>query len=184
MGHRAPQNSQGSLPYPGHWHYHQRMKIETERLYLRRFELSDREAIYRLHCEPEIMKFTRKGGAISKEESFENLQSIVTENERDFPLGKWAAFEKADDAFVGWFGFWSSEFNGEPELGFMIAMEKWGQGFATEACRALLAYYDRPRVHAFTTLTNAASQNVLAKLGFEVIGEDEKSRHFIKIKAD
>ena len=160
------------------------MKIETERLYLRRFELSDQQAIYRLHREPEIMKFTRKGGAISEAESFENLQSIVAENERDFPLGKWAAFEKADQSFVGWFGFWSSEFNGEPELGFMIIMEKWGKGFTTEAGRALLAHYDRPRVHAFTVPGNVASQKVLAKLGFELLGEDTQSKHFIKVQGE
>lgn len=127
------------------------------------------------------MKFTRKGGAISEQESFENLESIVAENERDYPLGKWAAFEKADQSFVGWFGFWSSEFNGEPELGFMIAMEKWGEGFATEASRALLANYDRPRVHAFTNLDNVASQNVLTKLGFDFVGENDTTKHFIKL---
>ena len=160
------------------------MRIEADRIYLRRFELSDREGLFSLHREEAIMKFTRKGRAISADESFENLKTIISENERDYPLGKWACFLKEDDSFLGWFGFWPSEFDNEPELGFMIAIPQWGKGYTTEAAKAILDYYDAHKVHALTTLDNFPSQRVLEKLGFELLKEDEESKHFVKVKSD
>lgn len=160
------------------------MRIESDRTYLRRFEITDKDRLYSLHREESIMKFTRKGRAISPKESFENLEMIIMENERDYPLGKWAAFEKSDDSFLGWFGYWPSEFEGEPELGFMIVIDKWGKGLTTEAAGALLNYYESDKVHAITSLDNIASQRVLEKLGFELLKEDSDSKHFVKVKAD
>ena len=73
---------------------------------------------------------------------------------------------------VGGIGFGPKE--GEREFGYWIARPWWGQGFATEAGRALIANardtlrIDRMKASHF--LDNPASGRVLAKLGFRPTG--------------
>ena len=60
---------------------------------------------------------------------------------------------------------------GEAELGYMLARDHWGQGYATEICRALVAAgfasgrYARLQACVFDD--NPGSARVLRKLGFE-----------------
>jgi len=65
---------------------------------------------------------------------------------------------------------------GEPELGYWIARDRWGQGFATEAVRAILAIargLGHRRVHASLFADNPAAARVLAKVGFRPTGANE-----------
>ena len=58
---------------------------------------------------------------------------------------------------------------GAVELGYWIAREHWGQGFATEAGKALLAIAEAlglARLEASFFIDNPASGRVLEKLGF------------------
>ncbi len=61
------------------------------------------------------------------------------------------------------------------ELGYMLAPDAWGQGYATEACAALLEFgfasTDWPEITAGVFKGNDASLRVLFKLGFVVTGE-------------
>ncbi|UAK24231.1 GNAT family N-acetyltransferase [Sphingomonas nostoxanthinifaciens] len=62
------------------------------------------------------------------------------------------------------------ESEGDANLGYWIARAYWGQGFATEAGRAVCALADAslrlPRLRASHSLDNPASGRVLGKLGF------------------
>ena len=65
---------------------------------------------------------------------------------------------------------------GEAELGYWIAREHWGQGYATEAGRAVLSIartLGHRRVRASHFADNPASGRVLAKLGFRPTGRSE-----------
>ncbi|MDB5723470.1 MAG: family N-acetyltransferase [Novosphingobium sp.] len=60
------------------------------------------------------------------------------------------------------------------ELGFWVARERWGQGYATEAARAVLSLartLGHRRIVASHFADNAASGNVLRKVGFSPTGE-------------
>ena len=78
-----------------------------------------------------------------------------------------ARFIWADERFVGTIGL-------DDELGYWIAQDAWGHGYATEAARAVVDYHfktsneDSSRSGHFEE--NAASRHVLTKLGFEDIG--------------
>jgi len=65
--------------------------------------------------------------------------------------------------------------DGEAELGYWIARDHWGRGYATEAGRAVLALADSslrlPRIRARRAIDNAASAKVLRKLGFHPTGK-------------
>ena len=60
-------------------------------------------------------------------------------------------------------------------IGYGVAPTRWGQGVATRAVAHLAAWAKAdPRVHALTAETsvdNPASQTVLARNGFQVVGE-------------
>ena len=63
--------------------------------------------------------------------------------------------------------------SGAVELGYWIARDAWGRGFATEACRALIdiaATLGLARLEGAHFLDNPASGRVLEKLGFEPVG--------------
>lgn len=63
---------------------------------------------------------------------------------------------------------------GQVELGYWIARDEWGKGFATEAARAVLRLarvLGHKRVEASNFEDNPASGRVLAKLGFRRTGE-------------
>jgi RimJ/RimL family protein N-acetyltransferase len=63
--------------------------------------------------------------------------------------------------------------SGAIELGYWIARPYWGQGFATEACLALIDIARTlrlPSLEGSHFLDNPASGRVLEKLGFQAIG--------------
>jgi RimJ/RimL family protein N-acetyltransferase len=77
-----------------------------------------------------------------------------------------------DDDPVGMIGFTNvNERWGAAELGYGLAPEYHGNGYATEAARLLVAYgFDQRRlykVYAKVSPHNEASQRVLEKVGFE-----------------
>lgn len=61
------------------------------------------------------------------------------------------------------------------EVGYLLIQEYWGQGLATEITRTLAQYafdqFDVPKVVAVTDPDNKASQNVLLKCGFRLVGK-------------
>lgn len=79
-----------------------------------------------------------------------------------------------DAALVGCIGIDRSEaFEDGAELGYWIVREHWGQGYATEAGRAILSIAHTlgyTRVQAMHFLDNPASGRVLEKIGFEPTG--------------
>jgi RimJ/RimL family protein N-acetyltransferase len=68
------------------------------------------------------------------------------------------------------------------ELGYWLAASAWGHGFATEACRAALAFgfntFELARVYAQVISDNTASMHVLDKLG--MVREGTKRQHIVK----
>jgi RimJ/RimL family protein N-acetyltransferase len=93
---------------------------------------------------------------------------------RDPLLPSLLIFERTDGAplLVGSCGL-GRRASGSVELGYWIARPHWGQGFATEAGRALLAIASAlglTRLEASHFLDNPASGRVLEKLGFRSTG--------------
>lgn len=93
---------------------------------------------------------------------------------RDPVLPSFLIFERteAEPRLVGSCGLGRRP-SGAVEMGYWISRPHWGQGFATEACEALI---DIARTLALPSLEgshfvdNPASGRVLEKLGFEPIG--------------
>jgi ribosomal-protein-alanine N-acetyltransferase len=82
----------------------------------------------------------------------------------------------SDEAFIGWCGLtrWNPDYR-SASLGYCLAEGAWGDGYATEAARAVVGWgfdtLDLNRVQAETDTRNTASARVLERLGFVREGE-------------
>jgi RimJ/RimL family protein N-acetyltransferase len=90
--------------------------------------------------------------------------------------GYWAAERKADGVMVAQIGFadfkrpMTPSIEGLPEAGWIVAPDAWGQGIASEALAACLAWSDAhlnaSQVMAIIDHGNTASVRVAEKAGF------------------
>jgi len=82
---------------------------------------------------------------------------------------------KANNQFIGVCGSGPVDDNDEIDFGYWIGVEHWGNGYATEAARAVLSHvFETFKFDLITTdfkINNKASGRVLQKLGFEQMGQ-------------
>jgi len=83
------------------------------------------------------------------------------------------AWEAANDEIIGFCGFWYFRDPPELELIYGLAPAYWGQGFATEAVRAMMQYgFDRlslKEIVGSTDAANVASARVMEQAGMKLI---------------
>lgn len=146
--------------------------LETERLALREFTPADVGLLVELDSDPEVMHFITNGRPTSREEiENEVLPAFLAYHARTGYLGFWAIEKRTSGQFLGWFHLRPGEghTDAEPELGYRLHQEAWGQGLATEGCRALIdhAFSEHPieRILAETMVAHTASRRVMEKCG-------------------
>ena len=143
--------------------------LETERLMLCAWWGEDAEAAFRIYGDPAVMRFIGTGATTgSVEETATRLQRYIGHHEK-FGFGLWATFEKSTGRLIGNTGLTSLDGGPEIELGYHLAKEAWGKGYATEVAGALLDYgfqtLGLKKILAVTHPDNVASQRVLEKVG-------------------
>jgi RimJ/RimL family protein N-acetyltransferase len=154
--------------------------LETDRLTLRHLEQGDLEPLYALYRDPEIRRFF-PDGTRTLEETREELEWFRHGHPRHPELGLWATVERSSGAFVGRCGLlpWTIDGVLEVELAYLIDKGRWGEGFGTEAARAIAAHAQDAlrlgRLIALVTPGNEASVRVATKVGmaFERLYTDE-----------
>lgn len=100
-----------------------------------------------------------------------------------YGYGLFLARERSTDAFVGQIGVFRSMrgfgkgMDDVAEAGWILAREHWGKGYATEAMRAALQWFDAAhgpqRVACMIECGNDSSVALAARLGFERYDEHE-----------
>ena len=147
--------------------------IETDRMILRRWRRQDRPAFALLNADAEVMTHFPK--TLTRIES-DALVARLTDRWAADGIGFAVAERRSDGAFLGMVGLavvhfttMDSPLDGAVEVGWRLAREHWGQGYATEAARAWLAYgfetMDLAEIIAFTAPANQRSQAVMRRLG-------------------
>ena len=99
-------------------------EIKTERLILRPWRESDIEPFSALNADPRVIECFPS--VKSREESIEEYNLIVQGFEK-YGWGFWAA-SLIDGTFIGF----TSHFTPAVEIGWRLAREHWGHGYATE----------------------------------------------------
>lgn len=144
--------------------------IETERLLLREWCDDDRAPFAAMSIDPAVMEFLRVLPTRAASDEWIDYQ-VAHQAKHGFCL--WAIEVRATGTFVGAVGLlrvnFDAPFTPAVEVGWRLAREAWGQGIATEAARAALAFgFDRQgldEIVAYAATANQASQNVMRKLG-------------------
>ncbi|MDB5503395.1 MAG: family acetyltransferase [Tardiphaga sp.] len=142
--------------------------LETERLALRRPTLADVKAIAQLANDRRIAEMTRRL-------PFPYLPDHAVEfvNSLGEASGDTVFLIELDRQPVGMVGVdWRAP--ELPELGYWLGVEHWGQGFATEAARAVIDFtfeeFDVEHLISGARVANPASRNILEKCGFQWSG--------------
>lgn len=144
--------------------------ITTDRLVLRPAVDADRDAIAELNAHPRVGEWL--GGVRDRAQS-DAFVDRVQAHEAEHGFGFWVV--EADARLVGMTGLWwvppEMAMPGMVEIGWRFHPEAWGQGYATEAAKASLAYgfstLRLPEIIAFTARTNLASQSVMRRIGMD-----------------
>jgi ribosomal-protein-alanine N-acetyltransferase len=144
--------------------------LETERLVLRRLVPDDLPALHALYRDPVVRRFF-PDGTRTLEETREELEWFLGGHPRHTELGLWATVERATGAFLGRCGLlpWTIDGALEVELAYLIDPARWGEGFATEAARAIVRHAHETlglgRLIGLIDPENAASVRVAEKVG-------------------
>lgn len=152
--------------------------LRTVRLVLRAPDVArDLDYIVRYAADAEAMRFIGTGETHGEEKAGEWLEGYIRDWDR-VGHGRWTVALRDTGEAIGNCGFvrWrEGEADERPELAYGYLREAWGRGYATEAGAAALewgfAALPFDEVVAVTHPANVASQRVLAKLGFESMGE-------------
>lgn len=143
---------------------------ETERLILRDWREEDAEDFHRLHVDPKVMATL---GPMREMDYTRNLIADLKQRAaRNGGHTYWAIERKLDERVIGFCGLdrgHEGTVVGELEIGWRLASDCWGAGYATEAARACLdwAAVNRPgeRIVAITAACNTQSRALMQRLG-------------------
>jgi len=141
--------------------------LQTERLTLRVMSGDDFEAFHRIFADDEVQRYLA-GKGNTRDESYRSF-SMTQGQWLIRGYGFFGVYENATNELVGRVGFHNPE--GWPgfEIGWTIARDRWGRGYATEAARRLLpvAFEDLGQKHVISVIhpENAASIAVAKKIG-------------------
>jgi len=142
--------------------------LETERLTLRKPTLADVKAIADLANDRRIAENTRRlphpylldhGVEFVRASADGQRETVFLIENNHAPIGVVGVNWRKPET---------------PELGYWLGVEHWGQGFGTEAARAMIDFFfeesDAEHLIAGARVANPASRNILEKCGFQWSG--------------
>jgi len=148
-------------------------RLETERLILRPFCLYDAKSYLRLAIADEVLYGTDMPHDLSEDAVKEWIISHPELWQQRWELFLLATDKKTRET-IGAVSLFTYSQHKMADLGFWIAHDKWGQGYATEVCKEVLKYAFEQmklnRLQANHMVRNPASGRVLEKLGFKYEG--------------
>jgi 3-dehydroquinate dehydratase/shikimate dehydrogenase len=144
--------------------------IKTDRLILRNWKEEDAEPFAQLNADPRVMEYFPS--TLSRKESDTLLKSGYAHIKK-YGWGKWAVALIDTGEFIGRIGLeevnFQAPFSPNIELGYRIAFEYWGKGYASEGAKAVLGYgfnhLNLNEIVAFTPAQNLRSQQVMQRIG-------------------
>lgn len=145
-------------------------ELATDRLLLRQWTPADRAPFAALNADPEVMRWFP--APLTRAESDALADRLHADLARQ-GWGLWALEERASGAFLGFTGLarpvFDAPFQPAVEVGWRLARAAWGNGFATEAGRAAVAFAFEElalgELVSFTAVGNARSRAVMERLG-------------------
>lgn len=144
--------------------------VRTERLLVRETLLADVPALYEMGNEPGVRESMEPLQPTLQEE-LEFMAAYIRHAYAFYDFGLWTVLELESGEVVGRAGLFPSKILEEGvELGYLIRKDRRGRRYASECCRAILAYasevLDIHTVHVLVDRRNLASVRTARRLGF------------------
>jgi len=144
--------------------------IETERLALRNVSAKDAKDMFTYLSDQDVVQHMGLEPYKSSEEVMEeiNWYKSIWENGTGI---RWCITLKDEDTVIGSCGFLNmQQKHYKAEIGYELSRNYWGQGIASEALEAVLAYgfehLNLERIEALIEPLNTSSQRLVEKHGF------------------
>jgi RimJ/RimL family protein N-acetyltransferase len=145
-------------------------QLRTERLLLRPWREEDREPFAAMNADAAVMEHFP---ATLRREQSDALAQRIDSDIRRLGYGFWAAEVPGEAPFVGFVGILATNeempFAPAIEIGWRLAKEHWGRGFAGEGARAAadfgFAELGLEQIVALTATANVRSRRVMERLG-------------------
>ena len=143
--------------------------IKTERLMLRGWRDADLAPWAAMNADPEVRRYL--GPPLTFEQASARVLNYQDDLDR-YGFGFWAVEVRASGEFIGFTGLDTVDeempFTGV-ELGWRLARQAWGHGYATEAAQAALEHgfgvLGLPEIIAVTVAGNMRSRAVMRRIG-------------------
>lgn len=145
------------------------IELETERLLLRQWHKNDYSEFATMNADPVVMEYYPD--ILSGEQSnalADKFKNIISQR----GWGFWAIELKYDGSFIGFTGLnepgYALSFNPCVEIGWRLDKKYWGNGYATEAAKAVLDFafteLGLKEVLSFTPVANLRSRALMERL--------------------
>lgn len=151
-------------------------QLITDRLILRHPSLADAAAIYEFGRDPEVARYMDWPRHTSIQDAIEVLESFAAQWESGSEFC-WAITTKTENTAIGLIACRIE--SPKADFGYVLNRRYWGQGLATEAVRAVVAWVmslpEIDRIWATCDTENLASARVLEKVGLWREGTQPRS---------
>ncbi|MDQ1232540.1 ribosomal-protein-alanine N-acetyltransferase [Paenibacillus sp. SORGH_AS306] len=148
------------------------MQLETQRLLIREIQHSDWEAIHTYTQLPEVTQYTAWGPNTEADTKAYVEEAIAQQQQSSRQDYEFAICLKDEGVLMGGIGI--HVHNTNAEIGYVLNPDYQGNGYVTEAARAILAYgfetLDVHRIYATCRPANIASEKVMQKIGMTCEG--------------
>jgi RimJ/RimL family protein N-acetyltransferase len=158
------------------------MRITTERLVLREFVADDWRDVLAYQRDSRYLRYY--AWTDRSEDDVRAFVQMFLDFQAEQPRRKFQLAVTLDGGqLIGNCGIRRKPENEwEADIGYELAPEHWGRGYATEAARAMVAFGFRElglhRVSSWCIADNVASARVLEKLGLRLEGRLRENDHF------
>ena len=153
------------------------VELGTQRLVLRTWRDTDRDAFADLNADPAVMEFFPSTlSRAASDASVDAWQAQFAEK----GWSNWAVERQATGQFIGFVGLSVPmrvlPFTPCVEVGWRLARSAWGKGYASEAAREALRFgfetLQLDEIVSFTAVVNARSRAVMERIGMRNANED------------
>ncbi|MEM9670962.1 MAG: GNAT family N-acetyltransferase [Cyclobacteriaceae bacterium] len=146
----------------------------TSRLRLIPFSQSDQDLLHQTFTDLFVRKFLWDDEIIPESQTRE----ILEQNEQHFQndhWGLWKIAQKTDEVYIGFAGLWYFFEEDQPQLLYGLLPTATGQGYATEASRAIVHYAFQELGFSYLIAScdvpHTASRKVAERLGMQFVEE-------------
>jgi RimJ/RimL family protein N-acetyltransferase len=144
--------------------------IVTQRLLLREWRDADLDEFAAIDADPVVMEYFPE---TYTEDRTRRFVARIRERWAELGYGLWAVELKDTGRFIGYVCLWPATFPAHftpaVEVGWRLAADQWGHGYATEGARAALNYgfetLGLEEIVSFTSVLNLRSVRVMERLG-------------------